>query len=211
MAKRIVIATGNQGKVREMLNAFQDLDVELVSLKELPEKYPEPVEDGDSFRANSLIKARYYCQKTGMACLADDSGLEVEALQGAPGVYSARYAGEAATDEENNQKLKDELHKLGLDSSPAAYRCVLSFADTDGTELVSDGRCEGEIRLLPKGENGFGYDPYFYVGERTMAEMSLAEKQAISHRGRAIAQMAQLLPARIGYRRRFFDAYRHYE
>lgn len=192
MAKRIVIATGNQGKVREMMNAFQDLDVELVSLKELPEKYPEPVEDGDSFRANSLLKARYYCQKTGMACLADDSGLEVEALQGAPGVYSARYAGEAATDEENNHKLIDELHKLGLDSSPAAYRCVLTFVD-DGTELVADGKCKGEIRLLPQGQNGFGYDPYFYIGERTMAEMSLAEKQAVSHRGEAIGKMADLL------------------
>ena len=192
MAKRIVIATGNQGKVREMMNAFQDLDVELVSLKELPEKYPEPVEDGDSFRANSLLKARYYCQRTGMACLADDSGLEVEALRGAPGVYSARYAGEAATDEENNRKLIDELHKLGLDSSPAAYRCVLTFVD-DGTELVADGKCEGEIRLLPQGQNGFGYDPYFYIGERTMAEMSLAEKQAVSHRGEAIGKMADLL------------------
>ena len=90
MPKRIVIATGNQGKVREMLHAFQELDVELVSLKDLPEKYPEPVEDGDSFQANSLLKAKYYAQKTGMACLADDSGLEVEALHGAPGVYSAR-------------------------------------------------------------------------------------------------------------------------
>ena len=195
MAKRIVIATGNQGKVREMINAFQDLDVELVSLKELPEKYPEPVEDGDSFRANSLLKARYYCQKTGMACLADDSGLEAEALQGAPGVYSARYAGETATDEENNRRLIDELHKLGLDSSPAAYRCVLTFVDNDGTELVADGKCEGEIRLLPKGQNGFGYDPYFYIGERTMAEMSLAEKQAVSHRGEAIGKMADLLAA----------------
>ena len=94
MAKKIVIATGNQGKVREMINAFKNLDVELISLKELPEKYPEPVEDGDSFQANSLLKAKYYCEETGLACLADDSGLEVEALNGAPGIYSARYAGE---------------------------------------------------------------------------------------------------------------------
>lgn len=197
MAKRIVIATGNQGKVREMLNAFQNLAVELVSLKELPEKYPEPVEDGDSFQANSLIKAKYYAQMTGMACLADDSGLEVEALQGAPGVYSARYAGETAADEENNAKLRDELQGLGLDSSPAAYRCVLTFVDNDGTELTADGKCEGEIRLTPRGKNGFGYDPYFYVGEKTMAEMSLEEKQAISHRGKAIEKMTQLLSARL--------------
>ena len=112
MAKRIVIATGNHGKVREMINAFKNLDVELISLKELPEKYPEPVEDGDSFQANSLLKAKYYCEKTGLACLADDSGLEVEALGGAPGIYSARYAGENATDEENNAKLQSELRSL---------------------------------------------------------------------------------------------------
>ncbi len=118
MAKRIVIATGNQGKVREMINAFKNLDVELISLKELPEKYPEPVEDGDSFQANSLLKAKYYCEKTGLACLADDSGLEVEALDGAPGIYSARYAGENATDEENNAKLQSKLQDLALAASP---------------------------------------------------------------------------------------------
>ena len=125
MAKRIVIATGNQGKVREMINAFKNLDVELISLKELPEKYPEPVEDGDSFQANSLLKAKYYCEKTGLACLADDSGLEVEVLDGAPGIYSARYAGENATDEENNAKLQSKLQDLALAGSPAAYKCAL--------------------------------------------------------------------------------------
>ena len=193
MPKRIVIATGNQGKVREMLHAFQELDVELVSLKDLPEKYPEPVEDGDSFQANSLLKAKYYAQKTGMACLADDSGLEVEALHGAPGVYSARYAGEDATDADNNRKLLSELKHAGKDSSPAAYRCVLTFVDTDGSTLVADGRCHGMIRLDARGNNGFGYDPYFYVGDKAMAEMSLEEKQAVSHRGEAIGKMADLL------------------
>ncbi len=197
MAKKIVIATGNQGKVREMKHAFQDLDVELVSLKELSEKYPEPVEDGDSFQANSLLKASYYCQKTGLACLADDSGLEVEALGGAPGIYSARYAGENATDEENNAKLGAELQNLGLDSSPAAYRCALTFVDTNGQQLFAEGSCPGEIRLEARGQNGFGYDPYFYVGNKTMAEMTLAEKQAISHRGKAIEEMNNLLGAYI--------------
>lgn len=197
MAKKIVIATGNQGKVREMKHAFQDLDVELVSLKELSEKYPEPVEDGDSFQANSLMKASYYCQKTGLACLADDSGLEVEALGGAPGIYSARYAGENATDEENNAKLVAELQNLGLDSSPAAYRCALTFVDTNGQQLFAEGSCPGEIRLEARGQNGFGYDPYFYVGNKTMAEMTLAEKQAISHRGKAIEEMNNLLGAYI--------------
>ena len=188
-----VIATKNQGKVREMINAFQGLPVELVSLADLAERFQEPVEDGDTFAANSLLKAGYYQKQTGMACLADDSGLEVEALGGAPGVYSARFAGENASDADNNAKLQQELKKLGRESSPAAYQCALTFMDADGRVLTAKGFCRGEIRLQARGENGFGYDPYFYVGDVTMAEMSLAEKQAISHRGAALREMAVLL------------------
>ena len=190
---KIVIATKNQGKVREMINAFQGLPVELVSLADLAERFQEPVEDGDTFAANSLLKAGYYQKQTGMACLADDSGLEVEALGGAPGVYSARFAGENASDADNNAKLQQELKKLGRESSPAAYQCALTFMDADGRVLTAKGFCRGEIRLQARGENGFGYDPYFYVGDVTMAEMSLAEKQAISHRGAALREMAVLL------------------
>ena len=190
---KIVIATKNQGKVREMINAFQGLPVELVSLADLAERFQEPVEDGDTFAANSLLKAGYYQKQTGMACLADDSGLEVEALGGAPGVYSARFAGENASDADNNAKLQQELKKLGRESSPAAYQCTLTFMDADGRVLTAKGFCRGEIRLQARGENGFGYDPYFYVGDVTMAEMSLAEKQAISHRGAALREMAVLL------------------
>ena len=190
---KIVIATKNQGKVREMINAFQGLPVELVSLADLAERFQEPVEDGDTFAANSLLKAGYYQKQTGMACLADDSGLEVEALGGAPGVYSARFAGENASDADNNAKLQQELKKLGRESSPAAYQCALTFRDADGRVLTAKGFCRGEIRLQARGENGFGYDPYFYVGDVTMAEMSLAEKQAISHRGEAIRKLGELL------------------
>ena len=190
---KIVIATKNQGKVREMINAFQGLPVELVSLADLAERFQEPVEDGDTFAANSLLKAGYYQKQTGMACLADDSGLEVEALGGAPGVYSARFAGENASDADNNAKLQQELKKLGRESSPAAYQCALTFMDADGRVLTAKGFCRGEIRLQARGENGSGYDPYFYVGDVTMAEMSLAEKQAISHRGAALREMAVLL------------------
>ena len=190
---KIVIATKNQGKVREMINAFQGLPVELVSLADLAERFQEPVEDGDTFAANSLLKAGYYQKQTGMACLADDSGLEVEALGGAPGVYSARFAGENASDADNNAKLQQELKKLDRESSPAAYQCALTFMDADGRVLTAKGFCRGEIRLQARGENGFGYDPYFYVGDVTMAEMSLAEKQAISHRGAALREMAVLL------------------
>ena len=168
MAKRIVIATGNQGKVREMINAFKNLDVELISLKELPEKYPEPVEDGDSFQANSLLKAKYYCEV-------------------------AKQQFKNATDEENNAKLQSELQDLALAGSPAAYKCALTFVDTDGHKLFAEGSCSGEIHLEARGQNGFGYDPYFYVGAKTMAEITLEEKQAISHRGEAIAKMAELL------------------
>ena len=190
---KIVIATKNQGKVREMINAFQGLPVELVSLADLAERFQEPVEDGDTFTANSLLKAGYYQKQTGMACLADDSGLEVEALGGAPGVYSARFAGENASDADNNAKLQQELKKLGRESSPAAYQCALTFMDAEGRILTAKGFCRGEIRLQARGENGFGYDPYFYVGDVTMAEMSLAEKPAISHRGAALREMAVLL------------------
>ena len=190
---KIVIATSNRGKIQEMINAFKDLPVELISLADLPKKYPEPVEDGDTFEANSLIKAKYYQQKTGMACLADDSGLKVEALGGAPGVYSARFSGESASNADNNAKLKQELQGLGRESSPAAYQCVLTFMDTEGRTLTTKGFCRGEIRLQARGKNGFGYDPYFYVGDVTMAEMSLTEKQAISHRGEALREMAELL------------------
>ena len=192
---KIVIATSNRGKIQEIINAFKDMPVELISLADLPEKYPEPVEDGDTFEANSLIKAKYYQQQTGMACLADDSGLEVEALSGAPGVYSARFSGESASDADNNAKLQQELKKLGRESSPAAYQCALTFMDAEGRVLTAKGFCRGEIRLQARGEHGFGYDPYFYVGDVTMAEMSMKEKQAISHRGAALREMAGLLQA----------------
>lgn len=191
--KKIVIATKNKGKVREMQNAFIDLPVELVSLAEIDGDIPDAVEDGDTFKENSLKKARHYQKMTGMACLADDSGLEVDALGGAPGVYSARYSGENADDTSNNAKLVAELKKLGLISSPADYQCALTFADTDGNILQAQGFCGGEIRLEAKGNGGFGYDPYFYVGDKSMAELTLEEKQAISHRGEALRKMAVLL------------------
>ncbi len=192
--KHIVLATTNQGKVKEMAKAFEHMPgVELLSLKDLPIPPGEPVEDGRTFRENSRIKAEYYANATGMACIADDSGLEVELLSGAPGVYSARYAGENATDEENNNKLIAELKARGVKCSDAAYRCFLTFVDVDGTSLEAEGVCSGEIHLEPKGENGFGYDPYFYIGKKSMAELSIEAKQIISHRGRAMERMAVLL------------------
>ena len=198
---KIVMATGNQGKLREMRELLFDLPVEILSLRDFPE-IPEPVEDGETFEANSLLKARYYREQTGCAAMADDSGLEVEALEGAPGVYSARFCGHHGDDEANNEKLISELKDRGLTESRAAYRCVLAFAGLDGTELTASGSCEGVVKEPRRGENGFGYDPYFYVAEkqfagRTMAELTLEEKGTISHRARAMEVLKELLKEQV--------------
>ncbi len=193
MNKKIVIATKNKGKVREMKDAFMELPVELISLGDIQGDIPEAVEDGTTFKENSLKKASHYQHYTGMACLADDSGLEVEVLGGAPGVYSARFSGENADDISNNAKLLEELAKHGVTSSQAAYQCALTLVDEDGHVIQTQGSCSGEIRNVARGDGGFGYDPYFYVGDKSMAELSLEEKDAISHRGAALRKMAALL------------------
>ena len=192
--KKIIIATKNKGKVREMIDAFAGLPVELISLAEFGD-LPDAVEDGQTFAENALIKARFYAQQTGCACLADDSGLEVDVLGGAPGVYSARFAGETADDDANNKKLCRELEALGCLESEGRYRCVLAFVDEAGQELLSDGVCEGLVRTNAAGSEGFGYDPYFFVPELgcTMAQLHLEEKKQISHRGAALRAMSARL------------------
>ena len=191
--KRIVVATKNPGKIREMTMAFRELPVELVALASFG-RLPDAVEDGETFAANAEIKARFYMQATGVACLADDSGLEVEALGGAPGVYSARFAGYHADDAANNAKLLSELTRVGRAQSAAAYRCALAFVDTNGRLLLASGSCQGTVKKEPRGVGGFGYDPYFYIEEnKTMAELTLQEKDKISHRGNALREMAKLL------------------
>ena len=191
--KKIVVATKNPGKIREMTMAFRELPVELVALASFG-SLPDAVEDGATFAANAEIKARFYMQATGVACLADDSGLEVEALGGAPGVHSARFAGYHADDAANNAKLLDELTRVGRAQSAAAYRCVLAFVDTNGRSLLASGSCQGTVKKEPRGVGGFGYDPYFYIEEnKTMAELTLQEKDKISHRGNALREMAKLL------------------
>lgn len=191
--KRIVIATKNKGKLREMTEAFSDLSVEIVSLEKFGE-LPDAVETGKTFAENAEIKARFFMSKTGCACIADDSGLEVEALDGMPGVYSARFAGFHADDGTNNQKLMEELDRVGVSESKADYRCALVFIDTNGTKLESEGTCWGIIKKTAKGLGGFGYDPYFYIDDyKTMAELTLEEKNKISHRGAALRQMVAFL------------------
>lgn len=196
---KIIIATRNKGKVREMQDAFSHLPVELISLKDWEDEiglsgHPEPVEDGKTFAENSFIKAEFYAKLTGLPCIADDSGLEVEALGGAPGVYSARYAGEDADDADNNAKLIADLRAKGLSESPADYQCALTFMNTDGGFMKAQGYCNGVIKTEPRGSNGFGYDPYFYVefdgNERTMAELTVEEKHGISHRGTALDKLS---------------------
>lgn len=193
--KKIVIATKNKGKVREMKDAFAHLPVEVVDLSVFGE-LPNAIEDGETFADNAAIKARFYMEKTGCACLADDSGLEVAVLGGRPGVYSSRFAGYNAEDWANNQKMLEELCIADVEESPANYRCSLCFVDTDGTRITADGRCDGVVRKIPHGKNGFGYDPYFYTNEyagRTMAELTMEEKNRISHRGRALRKLTQKL------------------
>lgn len=189
--KEIVVATSNKGKVAEIVLTLAELPVKVLALSDF-DSIPEPVEDGESFMDNALLKARYYAHHTGKACLADDSGLEVDALQGAPGIYSARYAGEFADDNANNQKLLEELAQVGSEERTARFRCALAFVDTDGSFLTTDGICPGVIGTEKIGTGGFGYDSLFFVPElgKTMAELSKNEKNSISHRGKALDSMA---------------------
>ena len=202
MEKIILIATSNAGKVREMEKAFEGLPVRLIPLSHLHEVRPdalpieEPLEDGTTFMENARIKARYYMEQTGLAALADDSGLSVEVLGGAPGVYSARYAGVHGDDAANNAKLIADLRKRGEDHAAAAYHCALVLVLEDGRELFAEGTCSGWIRPEARGTEGFGYDPHFYRADgRSMAELSREEKHEIGHRGAALDQMKEQLCA----------------
>jgi XTP/dITP diphosphohydrolase len=188
---RIVMASRNQHKVRELGRVLAPH-----TLEPLPESVDLPPENGETFTANALIKARAAAAATGAPALADDSGIVVPALGGSPGVTSARYAGASATDEQNLSKLLDEM--AGEQDRRAAYVCVLALVELDGTERLFEGRCEGRLADAPRGSGGFGYDPAFVPDdldgrERTMAEVSPAEKDAISHRGRAARSLAAAL------------------
>ena len=187
--KKIVLASKNSDKVKEIRLVLKNLPVEILSLADF-DNLPDAVEDGSTFEENAIIKAKFFREQTGLACLADDSGLEVDALGGLPGVHSARFAGYHADDKTNNQKLLDELKKIGVTESAADYRCALAFVDTDGTEILTEGRIDGKIKTVAQGSGGFGYDPYFYIDdERTMAQLSVDEKNLISHRGAAVREM----------------------
>jgi XTP/dITP diphosphohydrolase len=189
----VILSTRNRHKVKEMAEVLPG--VELVPL---PEEIELPPETGDSFEANALIKARAAHAATGEATIADDSGIEAADLGGAPGIYSARYAGEGASDEENLAKLLREVDAAG-GGRRAAYVCAIALIDEEGHEYVFEARCEGTLLQEGRGSGGFGYDPAFVPDEtgpsdqRTFSELSAAEKHAISHRGKAARMLARHL------------------
>ncbi len=187
MVNIIVLATSNKNKVKEFQHILKDFKVELRSLADFG-PIPEAIEDGSTFDENAYKKAHHTARILGLPAIADDSGLVVEALEGAPGVYSARFAGEQATDDENTDKLLKELK--GVKNRKASFKCVLSIAVPSGPALTYEGECKGTIIDERRGENGFGYDPVFYCEEfkRTFAELTMEEKSGISHRGKALAE-----------------------
>ena len=211
--RTVVAATKNKGKLREFEAIFATIGYRCVPVADVCD-VPEPEETGTTFAENAALKARYYADACGRPCVADDSGLEVDALGGAPGVYSARYAGTHASDvsgdDANNERLLRELRGILPERRTARYVCALAFAEPgydaeserlkgDASEVViAEGRCEGIIIDVARGDGGFGYDPYFYlpVYDRTMAELSLEEKNKISHRGQALRRLGALIEAR---------------
>lgn len=199
---KFVLASRNKKKIRELETFLAGIpsDKVILSLDDIG-YHDEIVEDGKTFAENSLIKASVPA-KLGYIGVADDSGLEVDALNGAPGVYSARYSGEGATDEKNNAKLLSELEDVPDDKRTARFRTVVTCAFPDGTYFQVDGCCEGKILRAPEGSDGFGYDPLFWYApfEKTFASLTPEEKNAVSHRGKAMRKFAGELPGELAKR-----------
>lgn len=192
MIEEIILATGNKGKLKEFAGLLHGIAGKITGLGDL-ESPPEVVEDGETFMENALKKARAIAKYSGKPALADDSGLVVDALDGRPGVYSARYAREGATDDDNIDKLLRELG--GEQNRKARFVCFLALVMPDGEETVVSGECEGVILTERRGSGGFGYDPVFYLLEygKTMAEIPPGLKNEISHRARAAEKLARIL------------------
>jgi XTP/dITP diphosphohydrolase len=195
-SQRLIVATANSGKLREFRSLLAGLPFEICSLAELG--LPSPEETGATFLANALLKARHAAAAGRCAAVADDSGIEVDALGGAPGIYSARYAGEGADDAANNAKLVSALRGAPPELRRARYRCALVFvAAADAPPRVAEAAWEGFILDAPRGAGGFGYDPYFWLPEldKTAAELAPEEKNRLSHRGRAMRALREILQA----------------
>lgn len=199
--KELLVATTNAGKLRELTSRLAEFGITVRSLAEHP-GLPEAVEDGATFAENAARKAAHYAELTGLATLADDSGLEVAALGGRPGVHSARFAGPDADDAQNNALLLEQL--AGVEDRRAAFVCNLCVMEAGAIRYVAEGRCEGRILHEPRGAGGFGYDPLFVpdaqdaaaANPRSFAEMSAEAKRADSHRGRALARLCEALAER---------------
>lgn len=195
ISTEVVIATYNQGKLREIEAILTPFFLKLFSLKDFPQ-IPKVVEDGATFAENAKIKARTIARLTGRVTIADDSGLAVDALGGRPGVFSSRYGGENATDQERCEKLLSEMAKVPDGRRQAAFKCAIAIASPEGKSRVVEGECRGMVAFEPRGEHGFGYDPIFFVPElgKTMAELEPELKNRISHRARALKKVKLILP-----------------
>lgn len=193
MINKIVLASGNKGKLKEFNHVLADLGVEVVPQSEF--NVSDADETGLSFVENAILKARHAAEVTGLPALADDSGLEVDALQGAPGIYSARFSGEGATDAKNNELLLEKLKDVPSEQRSARFRCVLVFMRhaKDPTPLICQGSWEGTILEQASGSNGFGYDPLFWIPEleKASAELAPEQKNELSHRGQAVQLLKQ--------------------
>jgi XTP/dITP diphosphohydrolase len=199
MRRRLLIATRNEGKLREYDQLLAGLHISLTYLIE--EGITRDVEEtGNTFSQNAIQKAREYARISGLLTLADDSGLEVDALHGEPGVHSARYAGASATDEDRYRLLLARLKEVPWEQRSARFRCVIAVAQPGGETHTSEGVCEGVIAFAPQGEHGFGYDPIFFLPEhgKTMAELAPEVKNRISHRARAAQGIARILEGVVG-------------
>lgn len=192
---KLVIASGNKGKLRELSALLEPLDYDVHIQSEFD--VPEVAETGTTFVENAIIKARHAAECTGLPAIADDSGIEVDALNGAPGVYSARFSAPNATDEKNNALLVEKLRDVPEERRTARYRAVLVYMShaKDPSPVICEGSWEGQIVLEPKGQGGFGYDPYFFVPTHgcTSAELTAEQKNAISHRGQALSLLVKKL------------------
>ena len=192
--KELLVATRNRGKLKELQALLEGVVGTVRCAADIPD-FPETIEDGLTFQENALKKAREAMLFSGLPALADDSGLVVDALNGRPGVYSARFAGEGAGDAANNRRLLEELDGIPAARRQSAFVCVLAFVTPEGCEQVFSGRVGGSILTSERGEGGFGYDPLFLVDgfDRTMAELTLQEKNVISHRGQALQHFREFL------------------
>lgn len=190
---KLLVASKNKKKIEELRRILSPLGFEPVCETDLGITLPEVDETGTTFAENARLKAQSAMKVSGEAAVADDSGICVDALDGAPGIYSARFSGEGATDEKNNRKLLDMLKDVPSKQRTAHWESHISVIFPNGDEITACGRCDGLIGYEPKGENGFGYDPLFLYGDVTFAQMSADEKDAVSHRGKALRQLREKL------------------